>query len=78
MSWQSLINPQTPVWRGVEEYAQERIKDLTATCTKTTASDTEIRQAQARIAELNALLGVPDRLKMQAQQLGATDRTQGY
>ena len=78
MSWQDLINPQTAVWRGVEAYALERIGQLTTACINPRSTDAEIRQAQAAMTEMHALLSLPDRLKMQAQQRSGTDRTQGY
>lgn len=78
MSWAEQINPTTAVWRGVEAYAQERIAELARTCVAVRSSDAEIRCAQAAIQELQALLALPQRIALQAQQRGTTDRSKGY
>ena len=78
MSWMEQINTATAVWRGVVSYAEERISELTAVCTSPKSSDSEIRQAQAGIAEMQALLSVPDRLRLHSQQGAAPKRTHGY
>lgn len=78
MSWMEQINPATAVWHGVEAYAEERIAELTVVCIATTATEQEIRVAQAGIQEMNALLAIPGRLKLRAEQAGNTDRTKGY
>jgi hypothetical protein len=78
MSWMEQINPATAVWRGVEAYAAERIAELTTVCTTARSTDTEIRAAQAGIQEMNALLAIPARLKLRAEQVGTTDRSKGY
>ncbi len=78
MTWETQINPATAVWRGVEAYAGERIAELTRVCTAARSSDAEIRGAQAAIGELQALLALPQRITLQAQQRGTTDRSKGY
>lgn len=78
MSWMEQINPTTAVWRGVEAYARERITELTRVCTAVKSTDQEIRTAQAGIQEMEMLLGLPQRIELQAQQRGATDRSKGY
>ena len=78
MSWTEQINPVTAVWRGVQDYAGERIAELTIVCTTVRSSDAEIRCAQAAIQELQALLALPQRIALQAQQRGTTDRSKGY
>lgn len=78
MSWETQINPATAVWHGVEGYARERIAELTTVCIATTSTDSQIRVAQAGIQEMNALLGIPDRLKLRAEQRGNKDRSKGY
>jgi hypothetical protein len=78
MSWMEQINPATAVWRGVQAYAAERIAELTAVCTTARSTDVEIRAAQAAIQELGALLALPARITLQAQQRGTTDRSKGY
>lgn len=78
MSWMEQINPTTAVWRGVEAYAAERIAELTTVCTTLRSTDAEIRAAQAGIHEMNALLAIPGRLKLRAEQAGQTDRSKGY
>jgi hypothetical protein len=78
MSWAEQINPATAVWRGVQAYAAERVAELTRTCVAVASTESEIRCAQAAIQELQALLALPNRMALQAQQRGATDRTKGY
>lgn len=78
MSWMEQINPATAVWRSVEAYAAERMAELATVCTSVRSSDTEIRAAQAAIQELQALLALPGRIALQAQQRGTTDRSKGY
>lgn len=78
MSWMEQINPATAVWRGVQAYAAERIAELTTVCTTVRSSDAEIRAAQAAIQELQALLALPGRIALQAQQRGTIDRSKGY
>lgn len=78
MSWQEMITPG-PVWSGVEEYAGERIAALTAVCTDPDASDLQIRAAQAGIAEMRALVALPDQIKTLSAQLeSAPKRRTGY
>ena len=77
MSWAEQINPATAVWRGVEEYARERITELTQVCIAVASTEHQIRVAQAGIQEMEILLGLPNRIALQAQQRGTTDRSQG-
>ena len=67
MSWREQINPASAIWAGVEEYATERISELTMTCTSLEASDSDIRAAQAGIRELQRLISVPQMIQAQAQ-----------
>lgn len=67
MTWKTLINPETQVWHGVQEYAAERRQELSAVCISPEASDVEIRQAQAGILELDRLLALPMTLRAEAQ-----------
>lgn len=78
MSWMEQINPQTAVWRGVEAYAAERITELTAVCIAVNSTEAQIRTAQAGIQEMQALLALPKRMALVAQQSSGTDRTKGY
>lgn len=77
MSWMEQINASTAVWHGVEAYAAERIQELTQVCVSPAASEQEIRQAQAGIAEMRHLLAVPGRIQAAAQQRSQPTRT-GY
>lgn len=77
MNWMAQINPATAVWHGVEAYARSRIADMTAVCVSASASDAEIRAAQARIDELNRLLSVPSMLTATASHHATTQRN-GY
>lgn len=52
---------------AIEEYAQERIDQLTRACVSTESSIEQIRVAQAGIAELNLILTMRDRLKAQME-----------
>lgn len=78
MSWMEQINPATAVWRGVEAYAAERIAELTAVCIAVNSTEAEIRTAQAGIQELQALVALPQRMALKAQQSSGTDRSKGY
>lgn len=63
MSWEAKINPGSPVWTGVAEYADARIAELAAVCVDQASSDGDIRAAQAGIAELKRLKALPDKLR---------------
>ena len=63
MSWQQLIAAKGQVWDGVELYADERIAALTAECVDPATSDAGIRSAQAGIAELRRLKGLPAQIR---------------
>lgn len=67
MSWQETINKDTAVWRGVVEYAQERMGELTALCVAPESTETQIRQAQSGILELQRLLALPQQISAGAQ-----------
>lgn len=67
MSWQSLIATKGPVWQGVEGYADERIRELSAICVSQQSSDAEIRSAQAGIVELERLKNIPEQLRATAE-----------
>lgn len=64
----------SPVLRAVQDYAKERIADLTTVCTMTQSTDVQIRQAQAGIVELQRLIDLPNTLtaeaKARSQQVG--------
>lgn len=76
-NWRPLIDGTTPLWAGIEGYAQERISELVVICTTATYSDVEIRAAQARIAELRALLALPSALASAEKHKQTTPR-KGY
>ena len=76
-NWRPLIDGTTPLWTGIEGYAQERISELVVICTTATYSDAEIRAAQARIAELRALLALPSALASAEKHKQTTPR-KGY
>jgi hypothetical protein len=78
MSWMEQIKPDSGIWRGVEEYANKRIAEMTSVCVSLNSSDTDVRQAQARIDELQRLLSVPSMIKATASQRQANDQTKGY
>lgn len=78
MSWMEQIRTDSGVWRGVEDYAQERIADMTAVCISLASTDAEVRAAQARIEELQRLLSVPQMIKSTATQRHAADQSRGY
>lgn len=67
MSWQTLIGNKGPVWRGVEMYADERIAELTAVCVDPQTTDAQWRAAQAGIAEIHRLKGLPDQIRASAE-----------
>lgn len=66
-SWKLLLTSDNNVWRGVEAYADERIADLVAVCTAAESSETQIRQAQAGILELQRLKSLPQTLEAEKQ-----------
>lgn len=74
MTWQRLIQSNSPVWTGVIGYADARIAALTAICISPDSKDKEIRDAQAGILEMNLLKGVPDQLQNTAEQSRAKPR----
>lgn len=78
MSWKDKIQPSTAVWAGVEEYAAERIGELTQVCVSSESSDIEIRQAQAAIQELHRLVNLPNLIRAEAQIRGATSTRKEY
>ena len=63
MSWETKINPGSPVWVGVTEYADSRIDELSAVCIDPASTDTDIRGAQAGIVELKRLKALPEKLR---------------
>lgn len=67
MSWKHSINKDTAVWRALTEYVDERIKDLTAVCVAIESTETQIRQAQAAIVELQLLVALPKTIAAEAQ-----------
>jgi hypothetical protein len=67
MSWKDHIAANSTVWHGLEEYAAERISDLTKTCTNIKSGDADIRAAQAGILELERLLALPQMVQAEAQ-----------
>lgn len=76
--WKALINPKSPVWSGVERYADSRIAELAMVCRDLKASEADIRAAQAGIAELERLKAVPDQLAASAAQKTAPTTRRGY
>lgn len=50
-----------------EEYAHVRILELTSVCTSTSSTLEQIRIAQAGIAELQLIIGLRDRLRMEQE-----------
>lgn len=74
MSWQEKINPSTPVWAGLMDYVDERIKELTATCVTPESTTESIRASQAGIVELNRIALIP---KMVAAQTQIRNQTSG-
>lgn len=55
------------VTTAFEEYAYLRAQELTAVCTSTSSTLEEIRVAQAGIAEMNLIIGLRTRLKMEQE-----------
>ena len=76
-AWKPLIDAATPLWAGIEGYAEERIAELIVVCTTATYSDAEIRAAQARITELRALLALPASIQAAEKHKQTTPR-KGY
>jgi hypothetical protein len=76
-AWKALIDGTTPLWTGIEGYAKERIAELVVICTTATYTDAEIRSAQARIAELRALLALPESIRSAEKHKHTTPR-KGY
>lgn len=74
MTWKTMINAETAVWHGVEEYAQERIKELTQVCIAVESSEADIRHAQAGILEMQRLQSLPEMIRAEAQIRGRTAR----
>lgn len=75
--WRPLIDAATPLWTGIEGYAEERIAELVVVCTTATYTDAEIRAAQARIAELRMLLAMPAFIQAAEKHKQTTPR-KGY
>ena len=67
MSWKESLATSNPVWSAIEEYADERISDLTAVCVNRNKSEWDIRAAQAGIEELQRLKALPDLIKAEGQ-----------
>ena len=67
MSWKAVLRFDNAVWDGVEQYAAERIKELTQVCVAVESTDAQIRQAQAGILEMERLKALPDMLAAEAQ-----------
>lgn len=78
MTWKATLHTDNAVWRGVEDYARERITDLTGTCTALESTDAQIRQAQAGILELQRLIAVPQLLSAEAQMRGQMSSRKEY
>lgn len=78
MTFKNSIIADTPVWRGVTEYAQSRIADLTATCIAADSLDADIRRAQAGILELQRLLALPDIIKSEGQHMALKTSRREY
>ena len=76
-AWKPLIDAATPLWTGIVGYAEERISELAVICTTATYTDAEIRAAQARIAELRALLALPASIQAAEKHKQTTPR-KGY
>lgn len=74
MSWKELIHGNNPVWHGVEAYAGERIEELTQVCVSPESSESDIRQAQAAIAEMRRLRSLPGMIRAEAQIRAQTTR----
>lgn len=66
-SWKLLLSNDSTMWRGIEAYCDERIADLTALCIAPESADTEIRQAQASILELQRIKSLPATLAADVQ-----------
>ena len=75
--WKLLIDDTTPLWTGIASYAEQRIAELTAICVTSTYTDAEIRAAQAGIAELRALLALPQEIRVSEKRKQAQPR-KGY
>lgn len=67
MTWKTTINGDSSVWQGVEDYARERIQDLTHICVASESSVEAIRSAQAGIIELQRLISVPQMITAEKQ-----------
>lgn len=67
MTWKMLLATDNNAWRGVEAYADERIADLTAVCLAHESTDTQIRQAQAGVLELQRLKSLPAMVTAEGQ-----------
>ena len=76
-AWKPLIDAATPLRIGIEGYAEQRISELVVICTTATYTDAEIRAAQARIAELRALLALPASIQAAERHKQTTPR-KGY
>jgi conjugal transfer/entry exclusion protein len=78
MSWKDGFSSENAVWRSVEEYARERMTELTGICTAIESADGEIRAAQAGILELQRLIALPQMLSAEAQMRGQMARRKEY
>lgn len=67
MTWKATLATHTPTWAALEEYAEERIHELTSICISTESSDQQIRSAQAGIMELQRLVSMPKIIATEAQ-----------
>ena len=67
MSWKASLTTENATWRAVVEYADERIAELTATCTAVESTDIQIRQAQAGVLEMQRLKSIPSMLVAESQ-----------
>lgn len=74
MSWKELIQANSPVWHGIEQYSAERISELTAVCVAPESGESDIRQAQAGIQELRRLAALPQIIGAEVQIRGRTTR----
>ncbi len=78
MSWKELIQANSSVWHGVQEYARERIGELTAVCITPESSEADIRAAQASIQEMHRLLALPEMIRAEAQIRGRSGSRKEY
>ena len=78
MNWKATLHADNQTWRSVEDYARERITELTGQCTAVESTDTQIRQAQAGILELQRLISLPQMVAAERQARASTGVRKEY